>query len=119
MAHSNDTLQKPAKVLVAIDVDLLDLEGAYSLTSSEVLRRALIAANREENAELHLVTVLGERDPAPDKAAADLHKLATDEVAVFARNSPPLRIARVVTHVLRGAPAAEIVWLAAKLGVDL
>lgn len=113
---------KPFKVLAAIDADLLDMKGESSLTSSTVLRRALDAANRAEKSELHLVTVLEgsvRHDGSPPKVASELYKLATDEVAMFTKTHAPLAIGRVVTHVLSGAPASEIVWLAAKLGADL
>lgn len=113
------------KVLAAIDADVLDLKGAYSLTSNAVFHRALAAANDHDKGELHLVTVVGsfaaprDRDATVAHVSADLYKLATDEVAALAKKHPPLRIAGVYTHVLSGSPAQEIVWLAASIGADL
>ena len=116
----------PYKVLVAIDPDVLDLEGEYTLSSNAVCQRALEAANRENGAELHLLTVVGagigsqkEADARAAHAAADLLKLAKGEVAGLTRRGVPVRVANIMAHVLRGSPAEEIVWLAANLGADL
>lgn len=113
------------KVLVAIDADVLDLKGDYSIGSSAVLRLALSECSREKGAELHLVTVTSPGDAKLDKdgglphASLDLAKLASDEISAFAKKNPPLELGQVVTHVLSGPPADDIVWLAARVSADL
>ena len=85
----------PFKVLVAIDSDVLDLKGEYSITSNAVCRRAILAANREAGSELHLVTVVGsslaplkENEATIAHAGDNLLKLAQDEVAAFTKTTP-------------------------------
>ncbi|WP_438021834.1 universal stress protein [Sorangium sp. So ce233] len=96
---------RPFNVLAAIDL---------SPASRGVLLRALWLANAEETGgEVHVVTV-GDRD-----AAARLQELATSAVQEFAVPSRPAHVQRVITHLLTGDPAREIVWLAAHIDADL
>jgi len=102
------------KVLVAID---------FATTGEGALRRALALANGQRS-ELHLVTVV---DPSimphhahvPSDALALLRELAEGELAAFSAAREAIAIERVVTHLLHGSPAREIVWLAAHLDADL
>ncbi|WP_434040829.1 MULTISPECIES: universal stress protein [Sorangium] len=96
---------RPFNVLAAIDL---------SPASRGVLLRALWLANAEETGgEVHVVTV-ADRD-----AATRLQELATSAVNEFAVPSRPAHVQRVVTHLLTGEPAREIVWLAAHIDADL
>jgi nucleotide-binding universal stress UspA family protein len=111
---------KPLKIVVGID---------FSPMSRRVLDRALDIANLTEGAEVHLVTVadydrtvLAVRGPAsaqtPPDATAKLHELASSGLQDLSARGP-VRLQRVVTHLLTGSPASEIVWLAAHLDADL
>lgn len=96
---------RPFNVLAAIDL---------SPASRGVLLRALWLANAEETGgEVHVVTV-ADRD-----AATRLQELATSAVNEFAVPARPAHVQRVITHLLTGEPAREIVWLAAHIDADL
>ncbi|KYF81133.1 hypothetical protein BE11_44225 [Sorangium cellulosum] len=96
---------RPFNVLAAVDL---------SPASRGVLLRALWLANAEETGgEVHVVTV------ADKDAAARLQELATSAVKEFAVPSRPAHVRRVVTHLLTGDAAREIVWLAAHIDADL
>ncbi|XXT14633.1 universal stress protein [Sorangium sp. So ce429] len=113
---------KPFNVLAAIDL---------SPASRGVLLRALWLANAEETGgEVHVVAVADSRremlglqglakTSSSADAAARLQELATTAVKEFAVPSRPAHVQRVVTHLLTGDPAREIVWLAAHVDSDL
>jgi nucleotide-binding universal stress UspA family protein len=112
---------KPFKAVVGID---------FAPTSKGVLLRALSLANAEPSGEVHAVVVadydrvsmgpLGASSAeAPPDAAVRLQQLATDAVNEFSARVGESHLSRVVTHLLVGAPAQEIVWLAAHVDADL
>lgn len=112
---------KPFKVVVGIDM---------SPMSKRILLRALTLTNAGDHGELHVVSVadydrssLGLADLAaaetPPNPALLLQELATSAVNEFSARGGELRVQRVVTHLLVGAPAQEIVWLAAHEDADL
>jgi nucleotide-binding universal stress UspA family protein len=111
---------KPMKVVAGID---------FSSASGAVLRRALEIANRTPGTEIHAVTVpqyayaVGidgvSQTTIPDSTVAELQQLVSAQLAAFSKSSPQAQLGRVVTHVLGGSPAHEIVWLAARLDADL
>lgn len=121
MKLSNFTEGKSFKVLAGIDL---------SPASRGVLRRALSLANAGGGGEVHAAAVadhsrvtLGLHDLGQSVTLADaatrLHDLATDVVGEFTAGSSPVNVRRVVTHLLDGDPAQELVWLAAHLDADL
>ncbi|WP_437565399.1 universal stress protein [Sorangium sp. So ce542] len=119
---STSAATRPFNVLAAVDL---------SPASRGVLLRALWLANAEETGgEVHVVAVadsgremLGLQGLAKTSSAADaaarLQELATSVVNEFAVPSRPAHVERVVTHLLTGDPAREIVWLAAHVDADL
>lgn len=108
MESNTSSNAKPFNVLAAIDL---------SPGSRGVLLRALWLANAEETGgEVHVVTVA---DSGATDAAARLQELATSVVRDFAVPSRPAHVQRVITHVLTGDPAREIIWLAAHIDADL
>src|SRR5262245_54186396 len=106
---------KPYKVVVGID---------FSTAGASTLARALAIANAQPKPEVHLVSVL-EPQPTirghemPPDAAAQLEQLASQAAYEVASKCEDTRIPRLVTHLLVGTPACEIVWLAAYLDADL
>lgn len=102
------------KVLVGID---------FSTAGEGVLRRAITLACGKPS-EVHVLNVApaatGSRPPEPKpETLARLQELVRGELARLPTGDPPSGIQRVVTHVLTGSPAKEIVWLAAHLEADL
>lgn len=113
--------RRPLTVLAAIDM---------SDASPRVLRRALLIANATPGSEVHVALVV---DPpsvglAPEtvmtvETSSDslpqLSAFVDAEAKALAEHVGALQIAKITAHLLTGAPAREIVWLAAHLQVDL
>lgn len=113
--------RRPFSVLAAIDM---------SDASARVLRRALLIANATPGSEVHVALVV---DPpavglAPETVMTvetssdslpELSAFVDAEAKALAARTGPLQIGRITAHLLTGAPAREIVWLAAHLEVDL
>jgi nucleotide-binding universal stress UspA family protein len=104
------------RIVVAVD---------FEQQSIGALRRA-IAVAAVQNAELHVLCVRepGSLVPAlhtdvPPDALTRLRNLTTQELEAASAILESGRIPKVVTHLLGGSPAAEIVWLAAHLDADL
>ncbi|WP_437617911.1 universal stress protein [Sorangium sp. So ce1151] len=122
MESNTSSGARPFNVLAAVDL---------SPASRGVLLRALWLANAEETGgEVHVVAVADSRremlglqglaqTSSSADAAARLQELATTAVEEFAVPSRPAHVQRVVTHLLTGDPAREIVWLAAHVDSDL
>jgi nucleotide-binding universal stress UspA family protein len=126
-AHRSHGLHPPSldppalRVVVAIDM---------SDQSPRVLRRALMIANTTPGSEVHVALVV---DPpavglAPEtvmtvETSSDslpqLTEYVDAEAKALAAHIGPLQIGKITAHLLTGAPAREIVWLAAHLEVDL
>src|SRR4029453_2266250 len=102
----------------------------YSETGLLAFRRALNLAH----GTLHVVHVVESRIPmgtpampveAPptpisiDEESARLRRCVEDQVAPAARESSPLGVALVVSHLALGSPAEELVQLASDLEADL
>ncbi|MEZ4297327.1 MAG: universal stress protein [Polyangiaceae bacterium] len=99
-------------------------------SSARVLRRAMLIANATAGAEVHVALVI---DPpavglAPEtvmtvETTSDTLPQLTDFVNAQAKalseRVGALQIGRIVAHLLTGAPAREIVWLAAHVEADL
>jgi nucleotide-binding universal stress UspA family protein len=109
------------KVVVGID---------FSTASGPALRRAFAIANATEAGEVHAVAVAqyaraGAGVDAlplatlPPNFVNQLQDLVSTSLSEFAREMGKLSLRRVVTHVLSGDPAKEIIWLAARLNADL
>jgi nucleotide-binding universal stress UspA family protein len=108
--------KRPARILAAVD---------FEPQSVGALRRA-IAIAAAQGAELHVMCVRepGSLVPAmhgdlPPDALTRLREVTANELAAARLLDPGGNIARVITHLLTGTPAAEIVWLAANLDADL
>lgn len=121
MKASNSTEVRPFRVLAGIDL---------SPESRGVLRRALALANAEAGGEVHAASVadqsrvtLGLYDAGKavtlSDAASRLHELTTGVVEELTAGASPVNVRRVVTHLLDGEPAQELVWLAAHIDADL
>jgi nucleotide-binding universal stress UspA family protein len=112
--------QKPFVVLAAIDM---------SPSSERVFLRALDLANAHGPAEVHLLCVVAIPDSpfslsptagsVPPDAVEGLRSYAAQKMTHYDDIHPNHTISRVQTHVLVGAPADEIVWLAAHLAADM
>lgn len=112
---------RPFRVVAAIDM---------SDESTRVLRRALLIANASPGSEVHVALVV---DPpavglAPEtvmtvETSSDslpqLTAFVDTEAKALAARVGPLQIGKILAHLLTGAPAREIVWLAAHLEADL
>lgn len=96
------------KLLVALD---------FSTAGEGALRRA-IALARGKPSELHVVTVV-DRAARSSEALTNLRELVRSELARLPEQGDTAGIQRVVTHLLTGSPAKEIVWLAARIEADL
>jgi nucleotide-binding universal stress UspA family protein len=102
----------PFKVVAAVD---------FSIQSPGVLRRALAIANQAQKSEVHAVAVTDSYpggESTPD-ASAQLLDLVNTAVKEWSDRGLTLGVERVVTHVLAGNPAKEVVWLAAYVNADL
>ena len=100
------------KVLVAID---------FSTAADGALRRAITLA-RGKPSELHVLTVVDQAPRSSDtqpEALTALRELVRSELARLSTEGEAPGIQRVVTHLLTGTPAKEIVWLAARIEADL
>lgn len=104
------------RIVAAVDFEPLSIAA---------LRRA-IAVAAAQHAELHVVCVRepGSLVPAlhtdlPPDALTRLRDVTTRELEASTATLASGSIPKVVTHVLAGSPAAEIVWLAAHLDADL
>jgi nucleotide-binding universal stress UspA family protein len=120
MESSETREARPFRVVAGVD---------FSPMSGGVLRRALEIAGLGPTAEVHVVAVaeyqgamLGLDGLAPGQipsdTAARLQELTKQVVGEMSADQA-LRVQRVVTHLLTGAPAQEIVWLAAHVDADL
>jgi nucleotide-binding universal stress UspA family protein len=112
---------RPFCVVTAIDM---------SDQSPRVLRRALLIANVTPGSEVHVALVV---DPpvvglAPELAmmaetSSDSLPLLTQYIDQHAKELAaqrgPLQVGKITAHLLTGAPAHEVVWLAAHLEADL
>jgi len=110
------TAKRAARILVAVD---------FEPQSVGALRRA-IAIAAGQGAELHVMCVRepGALVPAlhgdlPPDALTRLRAVTSDELAEARTLGLAGDIPKVVTHLLTGTAASEIVWLAANLDVDL
>ncbi|MBK8253239.1 MAG: universal stress protein [Polyangiaceae bacterium] len=114
-------LRRPFCVVAAIDM---------SEASSRVLRRAMLIANATPGSDVHVALVV---DPpavglAPEavltvETSSDSLPQLTDfvngEAKALAERIGTLQIGKITAHLLTGAPAREIVWLAAHVEADL
>jgi nucleotide-binding universal stress UspA family protein len=120
MESSVSSQAKPFKIVVGVD---------FAPMSRGVLLRALALANVGGRGEVHVAAVadydralLGLRGAAsetPSDAAMRLQELTTGAVAELSAGGGQGHIQRVVTHLLIGSPAQELVWLAAHVDADL
>lgn len=113
---------KPFRVVAAVDL---------SDASVRVLRRALLIAHSIPGSELHAVQVVEPMalgiapesamvTAAPNTASLpELTKFCEEQSKELALRVGPLHVGRIVAHLLTGAPAREIVWLAAHVEADL
>ena len=111
-SHSNE---RPFRVVVGID---------FSTAGDGAISRALAIANAQPLGEVHVASVLEPHPVAhgheiPSNAAVQLQEMATNAVARLTQSGEPVHVRRVVTHLLTGSPAREIVWLAAHVDADL
>ena len=118
---SSEPARRPFCVLAAVDM---------SDVSARVLRRALLIANATPGSEVHVALVV---DPpavglAPEavmtvETSSDslpqLTAFVDGEAKALAAKIGALQIGKITAHLLTGAPAREIVWLAAHLQADL
>lgn len=113
---------KPYVVVVGID---------YSETGERALHEAFAIANREPNAEPHVVSVAGASGPMlrvelPDQisivslaeASEQLKQYVEQQLEAF-REKSGTSFERVVTHVRVGAPAHELAQIATDLEADV
>lgn len=112
---------RPFRLVAAIDMS----EASY-----RVLRRAFLIANTMPGSEVHVVLVV---DPpavglAPETVLTvettsdslpQLSAFVDERAKDLAAHIGPLQIGRITAHLLTGAPAREIVWLAAHVEADL
>ncbi len=120
-AASPEPARRPLCIVAAIDM---------SDASPRVLRRAFHIANATPGSEVHVALVV---DPpavglAPEavmtvETSSDslpqLTEFVDGETKALAAHIGPLQIGKITAHLLTGAPAREIVWLAAHLAADL
>lgn len=113
--------QHPFRVVAAIDM---------SEASPRVLRRALLIANASAGAEVHVAFVV---DPpavglAPEAVVTventsdslpQLTRFVEEHTGELTSKLGALQVGKITAHLLTGAPAREIVWLAAHLEADL
>jgi nucleotide-binding universal stress UspA family protein len=116
MEASGTQLQEhPYRVVVGID---------FSSAGGATMLRAMSLANAHAMGEVHAVAVL-ETEPVmhghqvPPDAVEQLQEMARNALTLLAKSGEPERLRRVVTHLLTGSPAHEIIWLAAHLDADL
>ena len=107
---SQPSSQRVPRILAAFD---------FTPQATAALRRAFAVAGAH-GAELHVVCV---REPGSLVPAleTDLPPMALERMREIAKAelAAAPSVAKVVTHLLVGSPAAEIAWLAAHLDVDL
>jgi len=120
-ATSFPTTARPFCVVAAIDL---------SESSARILRRAFLIANVSPGSQVHVALVV---DPpavgfAPEAVATlsttsdslpQLTAFVEAQTNDLVTHVGPLQIGKVTAHLLTGAPAREIVWLAAHLEADL
>jgi nucleotide-binding universal stress UspA family protein len=98
--------------------------------SSRVLRRALLIANATPGSEVHVALVVdppvvgfSPEAPMTTETSSDslpqLVAFAETQANEVAAQVGSLNVNKIVAHLLTGAPAREIVWLAAHLEADL
>jgi nucleotide-binding universal stress UspA family protein len=116
MEASGAQLQEhPYRVVVGID---------FSSAGGTAMLRAMSIANQHPMGEVHPVAVV-ETEPVmhgyqlPIDAAEQLQEMARNTLTMLAKSGEPGRLRSVVTHLLTGEPADEIVWLAAHINADL
>jgi nucleotide-binding universal stress UspA family protein len=120
MESNVSTEAKPFKVVVGVD---------FSPSSRSVLHRALALANAGVVGEVHVAAVAnydramldlsGSSSETPSDVAVRLQQLAKSAVEEFSAKAGQVHLQRVITHLLIGAPAQELVWLAAHVDADL
>lgn len=107
--------ERPFRVVVGID---------FSSAGGTAMLRAMSIANAQPMGEVHAVAVV-EPEPVihdhqvPADAVEQLQEMAKNAVTMLAKGGEPGNLRRIVTHLLTGSPAREIVWLAAHLDADV
>jgi nucleotide-binding universal stress UspA family protein len=114
-SNGSNSRERPFRVVVGID---------FSTAGDGAMARALALANAHPQGEVHAVSVIEplpvtHGQELPSNAAVQLQEMAKTAVATLTGSGEPVHIRRVVTHLLTGSPAREIVWLAAHVDADL
>lgn len=112
--------QHPYTVIAAVDM---------SESSERVLMRAFELAQGHGPVEVHVLCVVAIPDSpfslsptagtVPPNAVQALRDYVAEKLGVYEKNHPNHRIGKIQTHVLVGAPADEIIWLAAHTNADI
>lgn len=101
------------RVIVGID---------FSTAGDSAIARGVSIANTHPMGEVHLVSVAEPEPlglPMPPDAAARLQEMATYAASRLEKSGEIVQLRRIVTHLLTGSPAREIVRLAAQIDADV